>query len=853
MALVGVSTIEFAKSDTLKASTDNAKRKHVCSVCSRAFKRSEHCVRHQRRRKTGSFFFTLLIQRGPFLEDGKEDSGSKDETVSTKTSSNKAGSLRVKPQSPLQASTATVKRKKPAPVKPGKRPRLSSLDISTAHQVDGQAAEPPLPTPDTTDHQHSPQVPLGILENEVGKNTSLANSPPALTPFNADMGLLEFFDPFFGLPAEQIVDMSLPGLKGLTEGFSPLEQFSSSSADSQLGHRDSENYVPSQVSATEPASMSIALQQGEDRPAQASNDLKDFFRTDPADFFLNSCTNTPVPKVRRVATAKPPTLAFTDSMRTKLLQDLSKRLPPEKLSDFKLPPAVALQKCFRTFVDAFHVHMPIFHLPTLNLEQSPSPLVLAICSIGALYRLERKVAAALYHKADQALAQRNRGVSIVDRTPNLLEDWTRPGSQQTSRLRDTLWTGQARLLLTMFASFSGDPEVMSRAIAQIGEFSLDFRRLAPSVKPRNFGMDGVTWQDWVDRECVKRLLYGHIMLTNSLAMTYGMPPSYSIVSDGNIEMPGDQSLWDATNASQWYDLVNVKGRSSLLSVRDAVSTIMYGSLLRGVPEECWSWSPFACTVVINAVSIQIWHVTQGSYFFDELTSIGQGQSHGPEDSQVLTQTEAALSRCLSLITQARSGDDYTWTEAEGPLLFNCLALLRVTYCRAFTGNGHADRMMLLKDNREDIITSLEEFVAVPQERDEFTSRAVARAFEGMVIPSKAGTLLLRKTAALSWSIEHALAGWDAALLVTKWVHMIEVETIRGRSRVLSEREEQLIQNMGDILAEDDGIDQATSMAARLAEHWASFYDDTWVWGVTPRIGWILRELSNCYENALLSI
>lgn len=92
-----------------------------------------------------------------------------------------------------------------------------------------------------------------------------------------------------------------------------------------------------------------------------------------------------------------------------------------------------------------------------------------------------------------------------------------------------------------------------------------------------------------------------------------------------------------------------------------------------------------------------------------------------------------------------------------------------------------------------------------------------------------------------------------ALLVTKWVHMIEVETVRGRGRVLSEREEQLIQNMGDILAEDDGIDQATSMAARLAEHWASFYDDTWVWGVTPRIGWILRELSNCYENALLSI
>ena len=258
---------------------------------------------------------------------------------------------------------------------------------------------------------------------------------------------------------------------------------------------------------------------------------------------------------------------------------------------------------------------------------------------------------------------------------------------------------------------------------------------------------------------ITRLLYGHIMLTNSLAMTYGMPPGYSIVSDGNIEMPGDQDLWDATNASQWYDLVNVKGRSSLLSVRDAVSRVMYGSSSRGVPEECWSWSPFACTVVINAVSIQIWHVTQGSYFFEDVA--GTGSSREYEESQVLAQTEAALSRCRALITQARTGDEYLWTEAEGPLLFNCLALLRVTYCRAFTGTGCADRMMLLKDSREEIIASIEDFVAMPQERDEFTSRAVARAFEGMVIPSKAGILLLRKTAALTWSVEHALAGWDA--------------------------------------------------------------------------------------------
>lgn len=286
------------------------------------------------------------------------------------------------------------------------------------------------------------------------------------------MSLLEFFDPFFGLPPEQMVDMSLPGLRGLTEGFSPLEQFASSSVDSQPGNPDSELFVAGQAPGNDQAAIRFPSQQRDDRPTEPGNDLKDFFRTDPADYFLSSSVTAPVPKVRRMASAKPPTLAFTENMRTKLLQDLSKRLPPEKLSDFRLPPAIALQKCCRTFVEAFHIHLPIFHLPTLDLEQTPSPLVLAICAIGALYRLERKVAASLYHKADQALSTRNRFGNTIDRTPNLLEEWTRPVSEHMSRYRDDLWAGQARLLLTMFASFSGDPEVMSRAIAQIGEFSL---------------------------------------------------------------------------------------------------------------------------------------------------------------------------------------------------------------------------------------------------------------------------------------------------------------------------------------------------------------------------------------------
>lgn len=49
-ALMGTSMIVFPKVDPAKDASQKEKRTHICNVCSRAFKRSEHCIRHQRGR-----------------------------------------------------------------------------------------------------------------------------------------------------------------------------------------------------------------------------------------------------------------------------------------------------------------------------------------------------------------------------------------------------------------------------------------------------------------------------------------------------------------------------------------------------------------------------------------------------------------------------------------------------------------------------------------------------------------------------------------------------------------------------------------------------------------------------------
>jgi hypothetical protein len=96
---------------------------------------------------------------------------------------------------------------------------------------------------------------------------------------------------------------------------------------------------------------------------------------------------------------------------------------------------------------------------------------------------------------------------------------------------------------------------------------------------------------------------------------------------------------------------------------------------------------------------------------------------------------------------------------------------------------------------------------------------------------------------------------EVALLVTKWVHTIEVEMRAGTSGSISELEEQIMKSIRNFLSEiEDGLDDEVdcSLAAKLGRYWAGFYDDTWVWGVTPRMANILRELATCYERELVA-
>ncbi|KAH1347519.1 hypothetical protein KXV52_004243 [Aspergillus fumigatus] len=74
----------------------------------------------------------------------------------------------------------------------------------------------------------------------------------------------------------------------------------------------------------------------------------------------------------------------------------------------------------------------------------------------------------------------------------------------------------------------------------------------------------------------------------------------------------------------------------------------------------------------------------------------------------------------------------------------------------------------------------------------------------------------------------------------------------GSDNPPNSEEAQIVTDLKSLLAEIDvgGLhyDRNHSLAAMLAQVWASFLDDTWEWGVTPNMGSILRLLSNEYQE-----
>ncbi|ORY15877.1 fungal-specific transcription factor domain-domain-containing protein [Clohesyomyces aquaticus] len=527
------------------------------------------------------------------------------------------------------------------------------------------------------------------------------------------------------------------------------------------------------------------------------------------------------PQIQREQFCELPKYNFDDCIHRKLCEDACFRMSSTDTATL-LPSVSDLNRFFSGYLDCFHRHFPIIHLPSLDLTETPSPLIFAMCSIGAQYRLERRKAKNLFALAGTMSSYALRaGLPIAVGTPG-------PAP---------LWIMQTRVLLSLCGIFSGKTSVVMRTVENLGLFAIDYRlRRSLLSTPKSSRLD---WEEWISRESSKRLLCGMFIVSNLISTTFGMNPGFSHTQDLEFEILDDERLWNARSPREWRGLRETRCTKPTITVRDAMAEVLNSQPDNQAHPHLISG--FTMLLIMHAVNIHMWSLLQ----FTDITGL-----HTGVHAALLSSASATLSRCHQAVLSVRGGEDHgtTWSEAEGPLMFNCQALLRIAHIRLFTNIRAFNRLTLLSDNPDDIFLAVNSYAEAPQTRSSSLTEAVSKAYVGFLSPIKIGHLLVRKTAALSWSIEHAVAGWDAALFLTKWVHTLDKEAVFSPPDA---EENAILQGLKQLLVEaDSDYDGRGSLAAAIARVWSTFLSDVWVWGVTPKMGFILTQLALAYENDL---
>lgn len=143
-------------------------------------------------------------------------------------------------------------------------------------------------------------------------------------------------------------------------------------------------------------------------------------------------------------------------------------------SQFILPSRHELSGYISRYFGNFNRHQPLIHDATWLPNQAPVPLVLAVCANGSVYSLEHSDAVELYRLSLSLLRPTDSGI----------------------------WVLQTLMLLTAFASWSGNQEDLQTAIQLHGRMTFALRQ--EWILQVHDPMAQSSWDTWLAEETLKR-------------------------------------------------------------------------------------------------------------------------------------------------------------------------------------------------------------------------------------------------------------------------------------------------------------------------------------------------------------
>lgn len=296
----------------------------------------------------------------------------------------------------------------------------------------------------------------------------------------------------------------------------------------------------------------------------------------------------------------------------------------------------------------------------------------------------------------------------------------------------------------------------------------DYRLRKAMISRENLDLNQVNWAQYVQRESQKRVLCATNIMSNLAMVTYDVTPGFVKPEDLDYELPDEEHLWNAPSEAEWQQLWTSHNKQRKGSLRSALMDMISGDHVHGNTDATMAYNltAFGGLVLMHAVCIHMWTSLQFTRAIGAYSNVGTVGNVSLQES-IRATGFSTLMRCQkSLARDGKEGESIEppWALSEGPLLFNCQAVLRIAFTRLFLPEVSIPRIVMMTGTDEEVREAAAAYVACPLERSDFNTKAAAKACQGFLSPVKIGHLLVRKTASFAWSVEHAVAGWDSGKL-----------------------------------------------------------------------------------------
>ncbi|KAI6840196.1 amidase signature enzyme [Hortaea werneckii] len=553
----------------------------------------------------------------------------------------------------------------------------------------------------------------------------------------------------------------------------------------------------------------------------------------------------------RIAPEKRP-FQVTEEQRSMLkgiIQCSSHLLDPS----FRLPSRHALTRYITSFFEGFHPHMPFIHLPTWQILDHPTDLVLGIAAVGAQYCFEKKVSEQLFC-AGKALLMNSLRTRHDKLSSSTRPSITMAQSQINGNASDfyaknmpTIETVQALVVLMAFATWEPQDTLVQESFVLQGVLAQVAREVG-LTEETNIALQPPTlhngdshsahdreWRQWAADESIRRTKLIAFTFLHTHSIAYNVYPILRS-NEVNLRLPCSTKEWNAPNAALWDQLR--RAQKPQLLFQEALSLLLRNrddaSPLEPIP------TPLGNYVLLHGLLQRI-HILR-----DLSVPIMSKTAALPIEE--IKKLEHGLRSWTSGWQQAPESSLDPNNE-NGPIPFTSSALLALAYVRIHLHLGPY-RSLETRDP-EVIARSLSQCPEVSRSDDIAT--ALLYAVHMLGIPVRLGVDRVARSQAFFWSVRHSIASLDCAVLLSKWLTTVSTTVDQI---ALSESEERILHWVKCIVEEayatvdfdtpwTNANDMHTPKALSLGvlQIWTHFFTSNRQWPFINIIGQGLKKYS----------